>query len=91
MYIAEISPARYRGRLVAVTQFNIVLGILVAYFSNYLIAQLDLGAMEWRWMFGIEALPAAVFFFLLFLTPFSPRWLVAQGRTLEARAPCWRH
>lgn len=86
MYIAEISPARYRGRLVAVTQFNIVLGILVAYFSNYLIAQLDLGAMEWRWMFGIEALPAAVFFFLLFLTPFSPRWLVAQGRTPEARS-----
>ena len=86
MYIAEISPARYRGRLVAVTQFNIVLGILVAYFSNYLIAQLDLGAMEWRWMFGIEALPAAVFFFLLFLTPYSPRWLAAQGRTTEARS-----
>ncbi len=86
MYIAEISPARYRGRLVAVTQFNIVLGILVAYFSNYLIAQLGLGSAEWRWMFGIEALPAAVFFFLLFLTPFSPRWLVAQGRSEEAEA-----
>jgi len=49
MYIAEISPARFRGRLVAITQFNIVFGILVAYFSNYLIAQMDLGAMEWRW------------------------------------------
>ena len=86
MYIAEISPARYRGRLVAVTQLNIVLGILVAYFSNYLIAGFALGAAEWRWMFGIEALPAAAFFFLLFLTPFSPRWLVAQGRPAEARS-----
>ena len=86
MYIAEISPARYRGRLVAVTQFNIVFGILLAFFSNFLIARLHLGATEWRWMFGVEALPAAVFFFLLFLTPESPRWLVSQGRTEEARA-----
>ena len=86
MYIAEISPARLRGRLVAVTQFNIVLGILLAYFSNYLVAQLDLGATEWRWMFGVEAYPAAAFFLLLFLTPASPRWLVGQGRVDEARA-----
>ena len=86
MYIAEISPARLRGRLVAVTQFNIVLGMLFAFFSNYLVAQLDLGAVEWRWMFGIEALPAAAFFLLLFLTPASPRWLVAQGRPDDARA-----
>jgi sugar porter (SP) family MFS transporter len=86
MYIAEISPARLRGRLVAVTQFNIVLGILLAYFSNYVVAQLDLGATEWRWMFGVEAFPAAAFFVLLFLTPSSPRWLVAQGREDEARA-----
>ncbi len=84
MYIAEISPARFRGRLVAITQFNIVFGILVAYFSNYLISQIDLGAIEWRWMFGVEALPAAAFVFLLFLTPFSPRWLVLQGRSEEA-------
>lgn len=84
MYIAEISPARLRGRLVAVTQFNIVLGILLAFFSNYLIAQMNLGAVEWRWMFGVEAIPAAAFFFLLFLAPFSPRWLVAQGRETEA-------
>jgi sugar porter (SP) family MFS transporter len=85
MYIAEISPARYRGRLVAITQFNIVLGILVAFFSNYLIAQLEIGATEWRWMFGVEAFPAAAFFLLLFLVPSSPRWLVAQDRTEKAR------
>lgn len=86
MYIAEISPARLRGRLVAVTQFNIVLGMLFAFLSNYLLAGLDLGTLEWRWMFGIEAVPAAAFFLLLFLTPPSPRWLVAQGRSEEARA-----
>jgi len=86
MYIAEISPAPLRGRLVAVTQFNIVLGILLAFFSNYVVAQLGLGAAEWRWMFGVEAVPAAAFFLLLFLTPPSPRWLVAQKRSDEARA-----
>jgi sugar porter (SP) family MFS transporter len=85
MYIAEISPPRYRGRLVALTQFNIVLGILLAFFSNYLIAQFHLGDVEWRWMFGVEAFPAAAFFFLLFITPQSPRWLASQGRFDEAR------
>ncbi|MFH1923768.1 MAG: sugar porter family MFS transporter [Planctomycetota bacterium] len=85
MYIAEISPARYRGRLVAVTQFNIVFGILLVFFSNFLIARFELGAIEWRWMFGVEAFPAVAFFFLLFLTPRSPRWLVSQDRTEEAR------
>jgi SP family xylose:H+ symportor-like MFS transporter len=86
MYIAEISPARVRGRMVAITQFNIVLGILLAFFSNYIISRLDLGAVEWRWMFGVEAFPAALFFFLLFLTPRSPRWLVARDRVEEAAA-----
>lgn len=86
MYIAEISPARYRGRLVAVTQFNIVGGILAAYLSNYAIARLNLGDTECRWMFGVMALPSAAFFLLLFLTPQSPRWLVARGRLTEARA-----
>jgi len=85
MYIAEISPARYRGRLVAVTQFNIVFGILLAFFSNYLIAQLDLGPVEWRWMFGVEAAPAALFFILLLQNPRSPRWLVARDRLEEAK------
>ncbi len=86
MYIAEISPARYRGRLVAITQFNIVLGILLAYLSNYIISGLQLGDTECRWMFGVQAFPAIVFFLLLFLTPQSPRWLLAKGRVAEARA-----
>ena len=85
MYIAELSPARLRGRLVAVVQFNIVLGILLAFFSNYLIAWIELGAVEWRWMFGVEAFPAAAFLGLLFLVPRSPRWLVAEDLLDEAR------
>ena len=84
MYIAEISPAAYRGRLVALTQFNIVFGMLVAYFSNYFISTFELGLVDWRWMLGVEAIPAAIFFLLLFTIPFSPRWLVSQGRTEEA-------
>lgn len=86
MYIAEISPPQFRGRLVAITQFNIVFGILAAYMSNYGVALADLGQDEWRVMFGIEALPAAVFFALMFLNPRSPRWLVARGRSAEAAA-----
>ncbi|HPG40062.1 MAG TPA: sugar porter family MFS transporter [bacterium] len=85
MYIAEISPARMRGRLVAVSQFNIVSGILVSFFSNYLIA----GSIQndaWRWMLGVETIPAVLFFALLFFIPFSPRWLVKQNRIEEARA-----
>jgi sugar porter (SP) family MFS transporter len=85
LYIAELSPAAYRGRLVTITQLNIVLGILLAYLSNYLVGRLDLGADEARWMFGVMALPSALFFALLFFTPQSPRWLVAKGRTDEAR------
>jgi sugar porter (SP) family MFS transporter len=85
MYIAEISPAPYRGRLVAITQFNIVLGILLAYLSNYIIGGLHLGANECRWMFGVMAVPSVAFFLLLFSTPPSPRWLLAKGRIEEAR------
>ena len=84
MYIAEISPGRLRGRLVAVAQFNIVLGILVAFFSNYLLV--DIGPDNWRWMFGVMAIPAAVFFVLLFFVPESPRWLVKKQRAGEAKA-----
>jgi len=86
MYIAEVSPAAVRGRLVALAQFNIVLGILLAFLSNLTIGSLGLGDVEWRWMFGVEAVPAAVYFCLLFFTPRSPRWLVATGREDEARA-----
>jgi len=85
MYIAEISPAKYRGRLVAITQFNIVFGILLAFFSNYVISSLNLGEIEWRWMFGVEAVPAIIFFLLLFINPSSPRWLIAKGRNEEAK------
>jgi sugar porter (SP) family MFS transporter len=85
MYIAEISPARLRGRLVAVQQFNIVLGCLLAFLSNYLISQSHLGANDWRWMLGVVAVPAAIFLVLLLFIPESPRWLVAKGRLDDAR------
>ncbi|MFN8007880.1 MAG: sugar porter family MFS transporter [Terriglobia bacterium] len=85
LYIAEISPASFRGRMVAITQFNVVFGILLAYLSNYLIGGMHLGENEWRWMFGVMAVPSALFFLLIFLTPQSPRWLVARGRLAEAR------
>jgi SP family xylose:H+ symportor-like MFS transporter len=86
LYIAEIAPARYRGRLVAVTQLNIVLGILVAYLSNFIIGGLDLGANECRWMFGVSAFPAVMFMGMLFSTPESPRWLIAKGWVEQARS-----
>ena len=84
MYIAELSPAKLRGRLVAITQFNIVVGVLLAYLSNYLIGHF-LGPEHCRLMYGVMALPAAAFFLLLFTTPQSPRWLVAKNRVAEAR------
>jgi sugar porter (SP) family MFS transporter len=71
--------------LVAITQFNIVFGILLAYLSNYIIGRLHLGENECRWMFAMMALPSAAFFFLLFGAPPSPRWLLARGRVEEAR------
>ena len=85
MYIAEIAPAKWRGRLVGFFQFNVVFGILLAYFSNYLIGTFSIGATEWRWKLGVTAIPAAFFFVMLFGIPRSPRWLVKKGRIEEAR------
>lgn len=88
LYIAEISPAALRGRLVALSQFNVVSGILLAYFSNYFIAQMAGGPETdaWRIMLGILAIPAALFFLLVWRIPESPRWLVKQHRNAEATA-----
>jgi len=86
VYIAELAPARLRGRLVGLFQINIVLGILLAYFSNYVIGRLGLGVNEWRWQFGVAAVPAILFLVMLFGIPPSSRWLVTQNRVDEARA-----
>lgn len=85
MYIAEVSPAKKRGWLVAFFQCNVVVGVLLAYFSNFLFGLANLGISEWRWMLGIAAVPAVLFFVMLFGIPNSPRWLVRKGRTEEAR------
>jgi len=86
VYIAELAPARWRGRLVGAFQFNVVFGILAAYTSNYLIRTLHLGSLEWRWQVGIAALPALGFLALLFGIPRSPRWSASKGRNEEALA-----
>jgi sugar porter (SP) family MFS transporter len=85
MYIAEIAPAKWRGRLVGFFQFNVVFGILLAYFSNYLVGLMNFGPTEWRWMLGVASIPAALFLLLLFGIPQSPRWLVEKRRVDEAR------
>jgi MFS transporter, SP family, arabinose:H+ symporter len=85
MYIAEISPAARRGRLVGLFQMNVVVGILLAYLSNSLVASAGFGESEWRWKFGMVAIPAAAFLFALLGIPESPRWLIASGRIEEAR------
>ncbi|MEP0354786.1 sugar porter family MFS transporter [Paraglaciecola sp.] len=95
MYIAEIGPARYRGRMVSLNQLNIVLGISVAFFTNFLILKatgwdnqlveaLNLEESNWRWMLGIEAIPALLYFICLFFVPESPRWLIMKGKDNEA-------
>ncbi len=86
VYIAELAPAKWRGRLVGAFQFNVVLGILIAYSSNYFIRTLGLGADTWRWQVGVAAIPAVGFLILLFGIPRSPRWSVSQNRIDEARA-----
>jgi sugar porter (SP) family MFS transporter len=85
VYIAEIAPAEWRGRLVGSFQISVVSGILIAYLSNYFIGTLGLGSADWRWMFGVAAVPALLFFALLFGIPNSPRWLATKGRNAEAR------
>jgi sugar porter (SP) family MFS transporter len=87
MYIAEISPAKSRGRLVAMQQFNVCFGICLAYVSNYAIAVATFipGEMQWRWMFAVQAFPSALFFLLIFAIPESPRWLVERRRVDEAK------
>ncbi len=84
MYIAEISPTEWRGRLVGFFQVNIVVGILLAYVSNYLIGMMHLGAHEWRWQLGISGVPAVLFLVALFRIPRSPRWLAMQMKLDEA-------
>jgi len=95
MYIAEIAPAELRGRMVSFNQLNIVIGISVAFFSNYLILTLGhsdvawaeslrLTDWNWRWMLGVETLPAILYFFALLIVPESPRWLAMHGREDEA-------
>jgi len=85
VYIAELAPAHLRGRLVGTFQINIVIGILLAYLSNFLIGLLNLGPMEWRFELGAAAIPSIVFFLLLFAIPRSARWLATQSRFAEAR------
>jgi sugar porter (SP) family MFS transporter len=88
MYITEIAPARRRGLLVAVSQLNIVLGILAAYFSNYLVGRVlgDHNPNTWRWMFGVMTAPALAFLLTALMIPESPRWLVKRGRCEQAEA-----
>lgn len=83
MYIAEISPSRWRGRFVAFFQFNIVLGIVIAYLSNYSVVGIP---HDWQWMLGIEAFPALLFGLLLLTVPESPRWLIKREQLTQARA-----
>lgn len=84
MYISEIAPTEKRGKLTALFQFNIVLGILIAYFSNFLIGTENIES--WRWMLGVEIVPASLFLILVFTLPESPRWLiVAKNRIEEAK------
>ncbi len=82
-YISEIAPAKDRGRLVSLYQFNIVLGILVAFFSNYLLS--GIGDNDWRWMLGVQAIPAIIYTLFVITIPESPRWLISQSRVEEAK------
>lgn len=82
-YISEIAPAKDRGKLVAFYQFNIVLGILIAFLSNYLLN--DFGENSWRWMMGVQAIPSFIYTLFVFTIPESPRWLLSKSRNIEAK------
>ena len=87
IYTAEIAPARVRGRLVGLVQFNIVLGILVAYLSNYIVAQIVHDPqIAWRWMLGVMVVPSVLFLVFLMTVPETPRWLMAKGHEEKAIA-----
>ena len=83
MYISEISPAHRRGRLVALFQFNVVTGILIAFISNYFLY--GISEDSWRWMLGVQAIPSLFFFSMVFVVPESPRWLMKKMRVDEAK------
>jgi len=83
VYIAEVSPAYIRGRMVSVNQLTIVLGISLAYYSNYIL--LETGEYAWRWMFAAEAVPSFLFMIMLFIVPESPRWLVGKDKDEKAK------
>ena len=83
-YVSEIAPADKRGRLVALYQFNIVLGILMAFVSNYFLK--DIGENSWRWMLGVQAIPSLIYALAILTIPESPRWLLSKNREQEARA-----
>ena len=87
-YISEIAPPKDRGKLVALYQFNIVFGILIAFLSNYLLS--DFGANAWRWMVGVEAIPALIYTFMVFTVPQSPRWLLVMKNDRQAAAKTLR-
>ena len=84
VYIAELAPAKWRGRMVGTFQINIVIGILLAYLSNFIITTRHLGATEWRWEFGVAILPSVLFLVMLYGIPRSSRWLVTTNQTDEA-------
>src|ERR1700760_2661687 len=84
VYIAELAPAKWRGRLGGIFQINIVVGILLAYLSNYLISLAHLGPLQWRWQLGVAAIPSLLFLIMLYGIPRSSRWLVTKNKTDEA-------
>jgi len=83
LYIAEVSPAAIRGRMVSINQLTVVIGILLAYFSNYILADAQ---DNWRWMFTSGAVPASLFFLFVFFVPESPRWLLSNGQAEKAKS-----